>query len=337
MLYPNEQAMPSYITFEKNVKRTLGGFALFLGVYVAASVILSMLVGAIWPDAFEKDWYLLVMSVVPLYFMAFPCLLLFVKKAPTFTIQKAKLGASNFVLLIPITFTLLILGSIIGNVVMIFLESFFPFIATENSVESVLGGSQLLYVVILTVVVAPVMEEIVFRKILLDRVHPMGEGVSILLSGLLFGLMHGNFYQFFYATALGFLLAYIYLKTGKLRYTIAIHFIVNLFCGIISSLYAEKILAYDQMIEAAGEEMTPELMSTAILVWQAIGYVITEYYLAVMGIVVFCFVAKRLFRSIKPSPLSSFRQCRLAFLNVGTIAFTLIAMGLFVLNLLPTA
>ena len=328
---------PSYTRFTKTVKRTLIGFAVFLGVYVLSSLLLSLLIQLFVPSWVEQNWFVWFMSIVPLYFVAFPCLLLLVRKAPATIIKKAKLSPLHFLLLIPVTFTLLIAGSIAGNIVMALLELFLPAISTENGVETMLGGGQWLYAIILTVVIAPIMEELVFRKILLDRVHPMGEGVSILLSGLLFGLMHGNFYQFFYATALGFLLAYIYLKTGKLRYCILLHFIVNLFCGIISSLYAEKLLVFTEQVEQAGEQMTPELMSSLFTVWQAISYVISEYYLAIMGVVVFCLIAKKLFRSISPSPLSFGQQCKLAFFNIGTGLFALIAMGLFVLNLLPIA
>ena len=42
-----------------------------------------------------------------------------------------------------------------------------------------------------------------FRKLLIDRIVPFGQRVAVVVSGLAFGLFHGNFYQFFYAFSLG--------------------------------------------------------------------------------------------------------------------------------------
>ena len=51
-----------------------------------------------------------------------------------------------------------------------------------------------------SVVLAPVMEELIFRKVLIDRTIVYGDKAAVVLSGLLFGVFHGNFHQFFYAS-----------------------------------------------------------------------------------------------------------------------------------------
>ena len=69
---------------------------------------------------------------------------------------------------------------------------------------------------------APVVEEFIFRKFLIDRVYRYGEWVAILTSGLMFGLFHENLAQFFFATLIGCFFAFFYilrvlrLLTGKL-------------------------------------------------------------------------------------------------------------------------
>ena len=48
------------------------------------------------------------------------------------------------------------------------------------------------------VLLAPALEEWIFRKLLVDRTIRYGEGTAIFLSGLMFGLFHGNLNQFVY-------------------------------------------------------------------------------------------------------------------------------------------
>ena len=59
-----------------------------------------------------------------------------------------------------------------------------------------------------------------------------------MLSAVCFGLLHQNFFQFFYALGLGLLMGYLYVRTGKLRYTILLHAIINFMGGVIAPLLA---------------------------------------------------------------------------------------------------
>ena len=90
--------------------------------------------------------------------------------------------------------------------------------------------------VIAFAVLAPVFEELVFRKVLVDHVLPFGEWPAILFSGITFGLFHGNLTQFFYATVLGMILAYVYIRWGNILYTIGIHACINFLGGVLPVL-----------------------------------------------------------------------------------------------------
>ncbi len=65
------------------------------------------------------------------------------------------------------------------------------------------------------VVMAPICEEILFRKILIDRIRLYGDKAAILVSSVVFGLSHGNFYQFFYAFGIGLVLAIFIFRRGS--------------------------------------------------------------------------------------------------------------------------
>ena len=89
----------------------------------------------------------------------------------------------------------------------------------------------LLYTVFLT----PVMEERVFRKTLCDGLLPYGKLPAAVISGISFGLFHENLEQSAYASAAGIIFALVYLKTGKARYAILLHMMINGF-GTIETL-----------------------------------------------------------------------------------------------------
>lgn len=95
-----------------------------------------------------------------------------------------------------------------------------------NPVDS-LGGYPTVLNLLLGCVIAPLSEEYLFRRLLLERLRPYGDRFAILASALCFGLFHGNLNQFFYACAVGVILAYVVLRTGCLRQSILIHALVN--------------------------------------------------------------------------------------------------------------
>ena len=59
---------------------------------------------------------------------------------------------------------------------------------------------------------------------------------------MIFGLCHGNFYQFFYAFGIGLVFGYIYTRTGRIRYTIVLHMIIN-FLGSVAAIYIQNSMA----------------------------------------------------------------------------------------------
>ena len=83
---------------------------------------------------------------------------------------------------------------------------------------------QILYVV----VIAPVIEEVIYRGIILGTLSKYGNPAAILLSALAFGLMHSNIPQAASAFAMGILFAVIAINCGSVVPTIIIHSLNNL-------------------------------------------------------------------------------------------------------------
>ena len=74
-----------------------------------------------------------------------------------------------------------------------------------------------------TAVVPPLVEEIACRGLVLGSLRRFGDGFAVLVSAILFGLMHGNFDQMPFAFMVGLVLGFIVVKTDSLWIAVAVH------------------------------------------------------------------------------------------------------------------
>ena len=89
--------------------------------------------------------------------------------------------------------------------------------------------NEILGIAIYAIVVAPLLEEFLFRGILYRFMkRPFGMGPSIVISSTLFALVHKNTLSFFPLLFLGVFLAVSYERTGDLRTSIFMHGFFNL-------------------------------------------------------------------------------------------------------------
>lgn len=95
------------------------------------------------------------------------------------------------------------------------------------------GPSRLVFVMTLGVLVAPILEELIFRGVIMNYFFKSsGWWVNVILSGLLFGYFHvvGGTFSFFallqYA-GMGVVLAVVYKKTKQIQYSITVHMLNN--------------------------------------------------------------------------------------------------------------
>lgn len=102
-------------------------------------------------------------------------------------------------------------------------------------------GSNSLFNTITLVIFAPIFEELIFRGIILDgflkRYSPLK---AILISSILFGLIHLNPWQFVGAMICGILLGWLYYETKSLVPTILIHFINNVAASFSTYYFGAK-------------------------------------------------------------------------------------------------
>lgn len=90
-------------------------------------------------------------------------------------------------------------------------------------------GVPMLAGVVLYGIVSPFAEEIVFRGIIFNRLRKdFPVGGAVLLSGILFGLYHGNLVQGVYGMLMGSLMAYLYARMGRFWVPCLFHMAANL-------------------------------------------------------------------------------------------------------------
>lgn len=190
------------------------------------------------PDFISKyhEIFNYILNFVPLYFVGLPIFLYLskrIKSQPIIKSQQKKMGFVSFIAIIP---TMLAL-TYITNFISIFITNIisrFTGSPVVNPVTDVLQGNlfgQILFVAI----IAPILEEIVFRGILINKFRKYGNGIAIFGSAFAFGLFHANLSQMLYSFSVGLLLGLIAVKTGKIIYTIILHAIINFWSGILSS------------------------------------------------------------------------------------------------------
>ena len=117
----------------------------------------------------------------------------------------------------------------------------------ENATIGRLVSDNNILAMIMVSVLAPIFEELVFRKLIIDRTRRYGEVMAIVYSALAFGLFHCNIYQFFYAFAMGIIFGYIYVRSGNIIMTIVMHMIVNTSTSVLYPL-SPQLLQYFQYV-----------------------------------------------------------------------------------------
>ena len=102
-----------------------------------------------------------------------------------------------------------------------------------------LFGDQALFFLVLLLLFNPIFEELLFRKLTLDRLLVLGKKPAILISAVLFALPHVisvGVPQMFYTFVLGIVWGYVTVKTGKLWPAMVLHSLSNIYGSYIPLL-----------------------------------------------------------------------------------------------------
>ena len=226
----------------RQISRICWAYTAFLAVSTAAQIFFGALLEPlvlIFGQSRALERAALLVSEFAMYGIGFPLFAWLMGRIPSCEMkEKKKISMGQFLGMLVLCYGLTYIGNMLGSILM---EMAGSISGTDysNPVSDVIGQMDLGMVFLTAVLIAPVMEELVFRKYLVDRLVPYGQKTAVLLSGLFFGLFHGNFYQFFYAAVLGAVFAWLYSTTGRIRYNIALHMLINLMGGVLPMVLSQ--------------------------------------------------------------------------------------------------
>lgn len=284
---------------------------------ISTVIILALQVGvqaialSLFPQWQDNFTILLTVTMLPLYLLGFPIAFLLMRNKEVPAIEKHSMTFGQLVIAFLMLYGIMIIGNLIGLALTAGI-GVLKGSPVQNSLLNVVTGGNLWVTAIFTVLCAPVYEEFLFRKLICDKVIKYGEGCAVVTSGLLFGLFHMNFNQFFYAFFLGCFLAFLYVKTGNLKYTILLHMTINFFGSVLGGI----ILSLDQSDPLA-------LVISAV-------YSLCIYAIGISGIVLL--IVKRRRFTLEPGEivLEKGQRFKTMILNPGMILFCLVLFAFMI-------
>lgn len=322
----------------KGAKRTFSriGFALaaILAVGMAAQVVISAVILAIFglnSSALSSSWMMWLLTFLPLYLIAIPVGLLILRRLPAQAPEEHPLGFGNAVVFFLISVFIMYTGSILGTMLSMVLSGGE---ATNATAELAMDKHPLK--VLFMVILAPVLEEFVFRKQLIDRTRRYGEKTAVMLSAVTFGLLHQNLFQFFYAFGLGLVLAYIYLRTGRLRYSAILHAVIN-FMGSVLAPWVLNLVDQEALLAMESSLPTDETLAQYMDVLPGLlvmsGYMMLLMGMFIAGLVLFIIKCRRLVWRESEAQLPRGTALRTVYCNGGMVLYMLLCLGMIVISL----
>ncbi|MBQ9141015.1 MAG: CPBP family intramembrane metalloprotease [Lachnospiraceae bacterium] len=310
------------------------GLRLFFGTLIiyAVQILSYAIVGSIPAIAVSGDLSFLV-GMLPMYIIAFPIIFLLFKKIPVqITGEKKKIHPLHLIQ----AFIICYAGTYICNLIAVLLTAIIGALKqseVENVMVNVTSSISLPVNLFVVVICAPIMEELLFRKTLIDRTAQFGEGIAVVFSGLVFGLFHGNLVQFGYAFLLGVFFGFIYIKTKNIVYPIILHMITNFFGSFLGSIIMDlsglSALPTDATETEAVAMMLENLDGFAIYICYAL-FLIT---LVITGIVLFVKNKKKFLLLPGEITIEKGTRFKTMFLNAGMILYCIFWIVMIVMQL----
>ena len=274
-------------------------------VTMLAELCIQLLVRRFAPEIKDSGWYIWALTIISLIGCGFPVYFLIMRTIPDSPKKEiSKIRPSDFVMFFFICCAAMYLSNFITQFISLAIR-LIKGGELLNPLDAIVNSNYII-AFIYAVLIAPVFEEIIFRKLLLNKLRRFGDLPAILMTGLAFGLFHFNFLQFFYAAVLGFLFAYITIRSNTIAYSVILHMIVN-FIGTSAAFFVMKLnIAFAMLL--------------ALWVFTAL----------ILGVLFFVLNIKRIRfeRALQTVKASEF------VLNPGFILFLLISIAAFAINTL---
>ncbi len=328
-----------------NHKKTFSKVGLILFI---ASILLSVVQIACWTIADyipvianNADLYFLA-GMLPMCAIAYPISLYLFKKVPIqLSAEKKTMKIHHLISACIMCYAMALIFNLIGT----FITGIIGTLkgdAVENVIETTVGNIGPVPNFIYFVLCAPIFEELLFRKAVISRISEYGDRIAILLSAFLFGLFHGNLLQGGYAFILGIFFGYVFVKTGRIIYSIIMHMFVNFTCTFLGPLlmkltdYNEYQLKLTELMNsgASEEQITALITENAICELVMGGWSLIIIAFLITGTILFLKNRKKFVFATGEICFEKGKSFSTIFINLGMGLYCIIWILTIVLQLL---
>ena len=324
-----------------NTKKTFTkiGFLMVIATFLLNGVqILAMTIAGSQEKIVESPTLSFLAAMVPIYIIAYPLIFVFFRKVPAETFEEKKLLTfPKWLQAFCIGYMFIFAGSMLASI-FVWIIGFLKQAPVNNGLVNITTTVNPVLNFVVMCVCAPIAEELLFRKTLMDRTLKYGEKLAVVFSAVLFGLFHGNLQQFLYTTCLGLFFAFVYAKTKNVLNTILLHVCINIPGTIIAPYIMKKSGLMEFMSQLSGDlsqEKMMNLMTENMSGFVLLGcYELVLFVILVLGLVFLILNRKKITFASGNEPLEKGTAFRIAFLNIGVLLYIFLCSALIILQLM---
>lgn len=314
------------------------GLMYFLGslIIIALQYAVVLLLNIFCPGVLNNYTLYFLIIMLSMYAVSMPLMALLIRTVPAAPApEKKTMTVGQWIAAFLVCYAAMYAGNILGNIITAVIGAL-KGSAVSNTIVDIATGNYIWVNFFIMVLLAPVAEELLFRKLLIDRTAAYGEGVSVLFSALFFGLFHGNLNQFAYAFVLGGFFGFIYVKTRNIKYTIFMHMLINFIGSVLSMLVLKGSGLSDLMLttDMSLEEMTNVISEhlSGLLIFFI--YCILLLAVVIAGIVLFFVNLKKIRFAATEQSVPKGKRFAAYVVNAGVLLFIIFWIVQIILQLL---
>lgn len=111
--------------------------------------------------------------------------------------------------------------------------------------------------IIVVSIIGPILEEVVFRLVIFGVLYKrFNFWIAGFVSSFTFAAIHFDFTHILIYTMMGFVFAFLYVKTKRILVPILAHVSLNLFVSLVNVIFAEKIEKWIEQLEQFEQQMS---------------------------------------------------------------------------------
>ena len=230
---------PEYNRNRRFPSLTMSGIALmiFLFLFFGASVVLSVMVVS-KPELMQSYGFNMINIIVSQLLCMLPPVLIAMQISRCDFLSSLRLrkgvNAVQAIILLAVAGGAFFFTNGINNIFVLLLESL-GYVTSSDSFTITTDG-QLIFSALLYGILPAFCEEFFFRGLVLRSFERFSPAAAVMMSSLLFGLMHGNLQQVLFAAVFGVILAVVVLVTDSIVPAMILHFTNNFAAMILTYL-----------------------------------------------------------------------------------------------------